>query len=383
MLTIGSLFSGVGLLERGLEDAGLGPVLYQCEADEFCRRVLAVFYPSATRFRDVRTLSAKHVPYVDILCGGFPCQDASVAGKGAGIDGERTGLWREYIRLVRELADEGRPPRFIVAENVPGLIRRGLDRVVADLAAAGYAVEATRIRASDVGAPHRRERLFIIGRRVAHTDGDRVRVEQQRQPARQPGCLCDSGQALALDGGEALADGDTRQPGDEGACGHEPDGRGSAELADATSGGLGERGQPPRADRQPDSGDEAMAHADGVGHRSGLGHVQARQPDAQRRGEGLGDTDGARREGPGLQRYEHAQSGYVWPPGPDDVHAWRDVPAHAQPGICRLAHGGGPLVGYRRALLAALGNAVIRQCAEVVGRRVMDHERTMCDGAPR
>lgn len=168
-MTIGSLFSGIGGLELGLERAGLGPVLWQVEADAFCRAVLTKHWPDAKRFDDVRTVGSAELCPVDIICGGFPCQDVSLAGKGAGlVNGERTGLWREFARIVRELQ-----PRFVVAENVPGLIRRGLDVVVADLTDAGYVVAATRIAASDLGATHRRERLFI----VAYRDGARLRHE--------------------------------------------------------------------------------------------------------------------------------------------------------------------------------------------------------------
>lgn len=144
-------------------------MLWQVELDPFCRQVLAKHWPNATRYEDVKAVGATNLARVDVICGGFPCQDVSLAGKGAGLWwGARTGLWFEFARIVRELK-----PRFVVAENVPGLIRRGLEQVVADLSAAGYTVDATRISAADVGAPHRRERLFV----VAHRDGAGLRDE--------------------------------------------------------------------------------------------------------------------------------------------------------------------------------------------------------------
>lgn len=93
----------------------------------------------------------------DVITGGFPCQDISNAGKRAGIDGERSGLWSEYARLIRGLR-----PRYVVVENVAALLHRGMERVLGDLAACGYDAEWQSIRAADVGAPHRRERIWII-----------------------------------------------------------------------------------------------------------------------------------------------------------------------------------------------------------------------------
>jgi site-specific DNA-cytosine methylase len=106
------------------------------------------------------------VPYVDVLCGGFPCQDLSYAGKGAGLDGERSGLWGEYARLIRELR-----PRYVVVENVSALLARGLGRVLGDLAACGYDAEWDCIPASAVGAPHRRDRVWL----VAYPNADAMR----------------------------------------------------------------------------------------------------------------------------------------------------------------------------------------------------------------
>ena len=185
-LTIGSLFAGIGGLELGLERAGLGPVRWQVEIDERCRRVLARHWPDAERFADVRAVGARTLAPVDVVCGGFPCQDISLAGANRGLEGERSGLWYEYQRIIAEIR-----PRFVVVENVSGLVRRGLDTVLEGLWSLGYAVEGTRMRASDLGAPHRRERLFLI----AHTDGELVRLESERG---EPDAS-ERGNALALD----------------------------------------------------------------------------------------------------------------------------------------------------------------------------------------
>jgi DNA (cytosine-5)-methyltransferase 1 len=170
-MNILSLFSGIGGLELGLEWAGLGVTRWQVEQDAFARQVLARHWPEAQRFEDVREVTGEDFPGCDVICGGFPCQDISQAGKREGIDGERSGLWREYARLVRELR-----PRLVIVENVAALAVRGLDRVLGDLAALGYDVEWEIVSAWDAGAPHLRRRLFIIG-----APGD---TASHRKPAR-------------------------------------------------------------------------------------------------------------------------------------------------------------------------------------------------------
>lgn len=166
MLTIGSLFSGIGGLEIGLERAGLGPVVYQVESDPFCRAVLERHWPDTPRYEDVRTLPT--LPSADLVCGGFPCQDVSSAGKGAGLAGQRSGLW-SHFRLV--VARER--PRWVVVENVASGAARWVDQVQAQLAGIGYASLSLPLSAKDVGAPHLRRRIFV----VAHALGQPVREQ--------------------------------------------------------------------------------------------------------------------------------------------------------------------------------------------------------------
>ena len=157
-MKIGSLFSGIGGLELGLEAALDGRVVWQAESDPYCRYILANHWPEARRYKDVREVD-RTAEEVDLICGGFPCQDLSVANRGGrGLEGDKSGLWCEYARIIDELR-----PAIVVIENVPGLVRRGLDVIVHHLDRCGYSVEASRIRAEDVGAPHRRERLFVLG----------------------------------------------------------------------------------------------------------------------------------------------------------------------------------------------------------------------------
>jgi DNA (cytosine-5)-methyltransferase 1 len=132
-----------------------------CEIDPYCRRVLAQGWPSVPIYEDVRTLSAERLRAdgisVDVICGGFPCQDISTAGKGAGLGGVRSGLWSEYARIIGEVR-----PRYVIVENVAALLGRGLDRVLGDLATLGFDAEWHCIPASAVGARHRRDRIWIM-----------------------------------------------------------------------------------------------------------------------------------------------------------------------------------------------------------------------------
>lgn len=165
MFTVGSLFSGIGGIELGLERTGGFRTVWQVEKDEYARRVLAKHWPHVARFSDVRYFlggkrwrRCRAAFYVDLVCGGFPCEDISDAGKREGIGGKQSGLWTEFARIIRLIR-----PRFILVENVAALLGRGLGRVLGDLAACGYDAEWRVLAASDFGAPHVRERVFVIG----------------------------------------------------------------------------------------------------------------------------------------------------------------------------------------------------------------------------
>jgi DNA (cytosine-5)-methyltransferase 1 len=335
-LTIGSLFSGIGGLELGLHMAGLGPVLWQVEREPFCRGVLEKHWPNAERFPFVETVGAHCLRPVDIICGGFPCTDISVAGKRRGIDGPQSGLWREFARIVRELR-----PRYAIVENVSALARRGLDRVLGDLAEAGYDAEWSCIRAADVGAPHRRERLFI----VAYAAGDR----RDRSSARD-GADCELDEPHGRDPARR---GDPRRP----------------QVAEPD----GERLEGSEPKRQPmrvlsvagDGGrDVADAERDAVrleperreSHTTQRGHAEPRY-DRPTRG---------RAAQPGVCRVSDGISGGLdirWPAGRGEPqHAWEPS---------RTTN----VIRDRRARLKALGNAVVPQVAAVVGARVLAIER--------
>ena len=198
-MTIGSLFSGIGGLELGLERAGLGRTVWQVEQSPFCRSVLAQHWPDARRFDDVRSVGAATLFPVDVICGGFPCQDVSAAGKGEGLAGRRSGLWREYARIVCEMR-----PRWVVVENVASGAKRWVDAVCAELGELGYATLPVPLSAADVGAPHLRRRIFVIAR-AADPDSKPVRDEQQRGPGRRTWGLRAEREDVAMDDGGARA----------------------------------------------------------------------------------------------------------------------------------------------------------------------------------
>jgi DNA (cytosine-5)-methyltransferase 1 len=316
-VTVGSLFSGIGGLELGLEMRGFGEVIWQAESDPHARAVLAKHWPSVRCFEDVREIDATS-PRPDIICGGFPCQDISLAGRGAGIDGERSGLWREFERIVRVLR-----PGLVFIENVAALLGRGLDRVLRDLAALGFDAEWETFRASDVGAPHRRDRLFLL----AYADRERV-----RELCRRSGGASGGGAAELVHDGEALAHA-------------EGDGRGSWRSRRPSPGGEGE----PECALLAYGSQRGPAKRD-IDSGSGDGRRPLREGEAEPGGRGLAvaDPDGPRDRARQLAAHR-------FPPSPGRLAGW-DGP---QPAIRRGDDG----VPGRSHRLRLLGNAVVPQQA--------------------
>lgn len=150
------LFSGIGGFSLGLERAGMETVAF-CEIDKKAQLVLKKHWPNVPIYEDVSTLKGDEIGSVDVICGGFPCQDISTAGKGAGLAGERSGLWYEFHRLIKEIK-----PKYAIIENVSALRSRGLEQVLRSLAEIGYDAEWHCITASSIGAPHRRDRIWIL-----------------------------------------------------------------------------------------------------------------------------------------------------------------------------------------------------------------------------
>lgn len=200
MLRVLSLFAGIGGFDLGLERTGGFKTVAFCEIDPFCRRVLATHWPEVPLYEDVRELSAEQLAAdgiaVDVICGGFPCQGISIAGKGAGLADPRSAMWFEMLRIIGEVR-----PRFAIAENSPKLRSRGLDVVLSGLASVGYDAVWDCIPAAHVGAPHRRDRIWI----VAHREGDTLRAYADRIRSYQAD--------MHVSGGSELLDEQERHPG--------------------------------------------------------------------------------------------------------------------------------------------------------------------------
>jgi DNA (cytosine-5)-methyltransferase 1 len=162
-LKVLSLFAGIGGFDLGLERTGGFKTVAFCEIEPFAQSILRKHWPEVPIYDDVRSLTGARVlrdtglAEIDIICGGFPCQDISLAGSGAGIEGERSGLWTEFARLISELR-----PRFALVENVAALLNRGMGRVLGDLAEIGYDAEWHCIPAYYAGPPQPRDRVWIV-----------------------------------------------------------------------------------------------------------------------------------------------------------------------------------------------------------------------------
>jgi DNA (cytosine-5)-methyltransferase 1 len=296
-MRFGSLFAGIGGFDLGFESAGL-QCAWQVEIDPWCRRVLTKHWPTVPKFEDVRefAIEADESLKVDVICGGFPCQDISNAGKREGIDGKRSGLWSEYARIVGVLR-----PRFVVVENVRALVGRGLSRVLMDLARLRYDAEWQIVSAAAFGAPHIRERLFLVAYSTCPRD---------RPVSARPG-----------------AEGEGETNSDRGRDGM---------AADAESVGRGARRLPIRTPA--------------VNSIFGLSGQDAADSSSLRERESADEADTVATRG--HTREELGGRG------------WWSV----EPDVGRVAHG----VPKRVDRLRGLGNSVVPQVAEWIGRRLMD-----------
>lgn len=393
-----SLFAGIGGLDLGLERAGWECVA-QVEWDDYCQLVLAKHWPNVPRWRDIRHFDA--TPFrgrVDAVVGGFPCQPFSVAGKQKGHEDDRY-LWPEMLRVVRECG-----PRWVVAENVPGIRTIAADRVIEELHAEGYAVWPLVVGADDCGAPHRRKRVFFVAR-LADPHGGPLRDGEQRMSGRRSDGVRDEGASLARGGDEGeLAHGASgglgvrRDASRPGRGGHAAGGD-EGELAHRDSGGR-ERGREPqpcgiegaRGDESDGCGERwsgsPLVHppVSGLeGHGSDAGEPEGSEPrrpsasldDPNRAGQGIpGEADaGGGFDGEGAGEGRPAWlAGHRWPSRPGEPQYEWEAPRLIESGLgepaSRLPRGLAPR--DRRARLKALGNAVVPQVAEAIGRAILE-----------
>jgi DNA (cytosine-5)-methyltransferase 1 len=226
------LFSGIGGFSLGLERTGGFQTVGFCDNDKKTHLVLKKHWPNVPIYDDVSTLKGSDLGTVEIITGGFPCQDLSVAGKGAGLEGARSGLWWQFHRLIKEAQ-----PRWVIAENVSALRSRGLDQVLRSLDQIGYDAEWHCVPASAVGAPHQRDRIWILAY-PRHRGGRHFGIAQeghntQRQrttdsdsiggPGGQSASVAYSDSGLEANGGEC------KNVAGKGFSGSTEQGRGSAD----------------------------------------------------------------------------------------------------------------------------------------------------------
>lgn len=305
------LFSGIGGFSLGLERAGMKTIAF-CEIDKKAQLVLKKHWPNVPIFEDVSTLNKEDLnEQVDVICGGFPCQDISLAGRGAGLAGARSGLWYEFHRLIKEIR-----PRYAIIENVSALRSRGLDKVLWSLAEIGYDAEWHCIPASAVGAPHQRDRIWI----VAYPSSWGCQGLYDWHPESEN----------AFTSSENVA---------------------HANIADVWGGGVlgsfgNEEWRVPEAERESLQPEDRKSCSD----------------DTEQGGTPLAHTNSAQREGgglPGRILTENANLGGT---------SWWEV----EPSVGRVAHGV-PNWSHR---LKQLGNAVVPQIPEAIGRAIMaSHEK--------
>ena len=157
-MNVMDLFSGIGGFSLGFERAGMTTSVF-CEIDQRCRDVLSKRWPNAIILEDVKSIGDINVKKIDVICGGFPCQDISNANSGnmSGLEGSKSGLWSEFYKQICK-----NRPSFVVVENTPALRSRGLDRILNELAQIGYDAEWHCIPATAVDSPHSRDRVWII-----------------------------------------------------------------------------------------------------------------------------------------------------------------------------------------------------------------------------
>lgn len=362
------LFSGIGGFSLGLERAGFETVAF-CEIDEYARKVLAKHWPGVPIYGDVRNVTAETITDtkgdgcgqrrargivvngqngsseettisagpIDIITGGFPCQDISHAGKQAGIEGERSGLWGELARIIGEVR-----PRYAIVENVPALLSgdrgRWFGRVLGDLAEIGYDCEWHCIPASHIGASHRRDRVWII----AYSSSERLYRKENKQIMERERI----NKFLSVKS------------------------RNTNDVADTENDGIRRREQ----FTQGGKGQGNVANPDGQrGDRSSVEQGQDGREIATGNSD-VSDAEGYLRGTPRNERPETsdgrgANANTDSKPKIRIAKSWRECNQWTtEPNVGRVAHG----VPSRVDRLRCLGNAIVPQIAEIIGRAILE-----------
>jgi DNA (cytosine-5)-methyltransferase 1 len=307
------LFSGIGGFSLGLERAGMKTVAF-CEIEEFPRKVLKYHWPKIKRYKDIKNLHGKDITKsVDLICGGYPCQPFSCAGKRRGQEDGRH-IWPEIARLIRELSAAGNKPSWCLFENVAGHVSMGLDNVLADLEGEGYTCWPLIIPACAINAPHRRDRLWIIAN------------SKQRRSRSENAKVGDEGWTTSKNRRTFIRC-ENREIGTSGA--------------------------------DPTAGNESAA--DAKGH--GTGEAPQQQENVLQRERLDPDHQVKRLEREGIQR-----------PTSQRNRAWDEPWVEAATRLCRMDDGISRRMD-RSKRLKALGNSVVPQIVEIIGRAIMQAEK--------
>jgi DNA (cytosine-5)-methyltransferase 1 len=334
----GSLFSGIGGMDLGLERAGM-ECAWQVELDDYCTKVLNKHWPDVTKHKDVRDVGKHNLETVALVAGGFPCQPHSVAGKRKGADDDRN-LWPEFIRIIRALK-----PRYVLGENVPGIVTTYLDTVLSDLEGEGYSCTTFNIPACGFDAPHRRERVFIVA--YTSVSGNRSEVIgkkiERSKAKRSPSRSARSGSG---------------------------DGKGR-DVADAngTRTPQSKRSEPKMRRRPFNSGQDVgntkkFRRDEGKSKKSR--EYRKSKGKAGRSGSTLADTK--RNKSRGLCVRQISPDAGTEGNGREEASWWS-----VEPNVGRVAHG----IPSRVDRLRGLGNAVVPQVAQYIGERIIEFDKEL------
>ena len=380
-MKFGSLFSGIGGLDLGLEMSGM-ECAWQVEVDEFCQKILKTHWPNTEVYGNIFELDGKELEPVDVICGGFPCQPVSLAGQRAGTSDKRW-LWPEFARIIRQVR-----PRWIVAENVTGLLSansgRAFAEVLRDLAESRYDAVWDVFPSggpSGVGAPHRRERIFIIGKLLENPNGRRrsrkertgeddlsgSKGEESNSDINKTGEGCESGCSRPAKVAHTNSSKQATQSRDVGEVsgvseevgadiGSVVSGGGSKDVADTDSYGEGIEDVADSSSKSKHNRSNSKSN----NKVNGIQSQESRDADRKCSGKNVANTDSAQRKGGGI-------SSRIYEEYPDfGGTSWWEV----EPDVGRVANG----VPNRVDRLRSLGNAVVPQVAKQIGDMIMGQE---------
>lgn len=346
-MNVVDLFSGIGGFSLGFERAGMRTIAF-CEIEPFCRKILRKHWPDVPIFEDVRELHAEDLPEpVDLVCGGYPCQPFSVAGKRRGAEDDRH-LWPEIVRLIRELDVAENKPAWCLFENVAGHISMGLDTVLSDLEAEGYTAWPLVIPACAINALHRRDRVLVLAY-------DSSAGRKERDTTAKP-----SDKGHATGGGDQEFVSDTKRK-------HDDDTRHGASKI--------------RWERSTQAEIQGCSFTNPQGQHADEHHAESEERQAPESGEGPGGKTLANSRTINQRGEWNKHGGSCCTGRRGHGNAEREF-RRTDDGLSRRLHGNliqeptahpvtNRKVKNRTARLRALGNAVVPQIPEIIGRAIM------------